>query len=288
MQTIIISGTNSRELAKKIARHLNAQYSELFVEKFPDGELHIRYLTDVKNKKVVLVHSMHPQPNEAIMETIFAIHTAKKLGAKEVVLVAPYLAYMRQDKMFHPGECVSNTIIAQLLSCADRIVTIDPHLHRINKLSEIFATKTTTLSAMHAISKYILDNKINGLLVGPDIESTQWASTVAQETGLPFTILHKKRYTARTIRTKVHANVHGKNVVIVDDIMSTGHTMIEPIKQLKKLGAKKIVCIAVHGLFAENALELLRKTGAEVLSTNTTQTKASKIDISETIAEALR
>ena len=284
---LIIGCSNSRELAKKIAGIMKIEYSELFTTYFPDGELCIRYLTNVKNKKVVLVQSMHPYPNDAMMEAIFAIQTARKLNAKEIILVAPYLAYMRQDKMFKHGECVSNKIMAQLLSCADRIVTIDPHLHRISRLSEIFNVKTTTLSAMHSISKYIIDKKINGLLIGPDIESTQWASRVAQETGLPFTILHKKRYTARVVRTKVNADVKGKHAIIIDDIISTGHTMLEPIKQLKKLGAKKITCIAVHGLFAENALELLKKTGVEVMSTNAIQTKASRIDISQTIAEAL-
>ncbi len=288
MQTIIVGASNSTELAKKIAKNLKYTYSELFTEKFPDGETHLQFRTEVKNKKIIFVQTMHPNPNNSLIETILAINTAKKLGAKEIILVAPYLAYLRQDKMFRPGECVSNKIIANLLSIANRIITIDPHLHRINKLSEIFTTKTTTLSAMHAVSQYIIQNKINTLIVGPDIESSQWASKVAQETGLPFTILHKKRYNARTIRTKVNANVRGKEVIIVDDIISTGHTMLEPIAQLKKLGAKKITCIAVHGIFAENAIELLKKTGAQILSTNTIQTKASKIDISSTICAALR
>lgn len=287
MQTIIIGCSNAKEIAKKIAAQIKAEYSELFTEHFPDGELHIRYKTDLKGKRIVIVQTMHPQPNDAMLETIFAMETARKQGAREIIIAAPYLAYMRQDKMFKPGECVSNKIMADLLSKADRIITIDPHLHRINKLSEIFTCKTTTLSAMHSVSKYILKNKIKALLVGPDSESTQWASRVAQETGLPFLVLHKKRYSARVIRTKVDADVHGKNVIIVDDIISTGHTMLEPIKQLKKLGAKKIICIAVHGLFREKALELLKKSGAEVLSTNTIQTGASKIDVSETIAAAL-
>ena len=288
MQTIIVGGSNSIELAKKIAKHLKTEYSGLFAEHFPDGETHLQFKTNVQNKKIIFVQTMHPKPNDAFVEAIFAVSTAKKLGAKEIVLVAPYLAYLRQDKMFHKGECVSNKILANLLSVFDRIITIDPHLHRINKLSEIFTTKTTTLSAIHSVSEYIIQNKINAILIGPDIESSQWASKAAQETGLPFIILHKKRYNATTIKTKVDANVSGKNVIIVDDIISTGHTMLEPRKQLIKLGAKKIVCIAVHGLFTNNALELLKKTGAEVLSTNTIPTKASKIDISETIANAIR
>lgn len=286
---IVIGCSHGQHLAKKIAKTLKTSYAPLTVNHFPDGELYVRYPVNVKNKQVILVQSMHPQPNEAIVETIFAIHTAKKIGAKEVILVAPYLAYLRQDKLFHPGECVSNKITADLLSLADRIVTVDPHLHRINKLSEIFTTKTTTLSAMHAISQYLLQQKLtNTLLVGPDAESAQWASRVAQETGLPFIVLHKKRYTARSVRTKVTTAVKGKHVIIVDDIISTGRTMLEPLQQLKKLGAQKITCIAVHGLFVENALPLLKKTGAKIISTNTIQTPASSIDITATLVAALR
>lgn len=288
MHTLIIGCSNARPLAKKIARELKLTYSPLHTELFPDGELNIRYLTDVKHKKVILVQSMHPNPNQSLMETILAIKTAQKLGAREVILAAPYLAYLRQDKMFHQGECVSNTIIAELLSIADRIITLDPHLHRINKLSDILTTKTTTLTAMHQISEFIQANYREAILIGPDIESTQWASIVAQETGLPFVILHKKRYTARSVRTKVTTPVRGKHVIIIDDIISTGNTMIEPIKQLKKLGAKKITCITVHGLFVENALRMLKNSGAEVISTNTILTPASKISIAPVIAEALR
>jgi len=287
-QTIIIGCSNGKELAKKIAQQLKINYAQLITKDFPDGELYIRYPVNVGNKHVVLVQSMHPNPNKTIMETILATKTARKLGAKRITLVAPYLAYLRQDKMFHQGECVSNEIIAELLSTADNVVTIDPHLHRINKLSQIFTTKTTTLSAMNAISEYLLDNNIQGTLIGPDIESTQWASQVAQTTGLPLIILHKKRYTPRSIRTKVNFDVKGKNIIIIDDIVSTGRTMIEPIKQLKKLGANKILCISVHGLFVENALQLIKKNGANIISTNTIQTQASKIDVSKTIAEALR
>lgn len=288
MKAIVIGGSNATDIAKKISRELKLPYSPLTIKHFPDGELYVRFTENLQGKTIILVQSMHPKPNEVMMETILAINTAKKLGAQKVILVAPYIAYLRQDKMFHSGECVSNKIIAGLLSCADRIVTIDPHLHRINNLGEIFTTKTTTLTAMHAISRHLINNKTKDLLIGPDIESTQWASRVAQTTALPFIVLHKKRYTAHSIRTKVTADVRGKNVIIIDDIISTGRTMVEPILQLKKLGAKTITCIAVHGLFAENALTLLKKTGAKVLSTNTIQTKATAIDVSPTIAEALK
>jgi ribose-phosphate pyrophosphokinase len=243
-----------------------------------------------KGKHIVLVNSCHPDPNNNMLELVFAAHTAKELGAKKVTIVAPYLCYMRQDKRFHSGECKSNTIMSKLLSVADHILTVDPHLHRIKNLREIFRIKATRLSANDAIAKYLKKNMKNEVIVGPDGESYQWARAIADKIHVHATVLRKKRYTSRVVRIKVKADVDfkGKNVVIVDDIISTGHTMIEPIKQIKKMGAKKIYCIGIHGLFVEGALKKLKKLGATVLTTNTIVNPVSKIDMAETIAKALK
>ncbi len=290
MAKLIIGGTNSKELAKKIARKLKAPYSELFSTHFPDGESYLRFKTTVKKKDIILVNTMHPHPNESLVELVFAAHTAKELGAQSVTIVAPYLAYMRQDKRFHPGECKSNTIMAKLLGIADRVITIDPHLHRVKSMREVFKTKTTKLTANAVIAEYIGKNIKNAAIVGPDSESYQWAENIAQHIKVHATVLKKKRYTARKVRIIVKKGIDfkGKKVVLVDDIISTGHTMIEPIKQIKKMGAKKIYCICVHGLFAEGALQKLKNVGATVLSTNTITNPVSKIDVSGLIAQALR
>ena len=286
---IVFGGTNSQDLAKRVARKIKAPYAALIVKHFPDGETYLRLPKDVKGKEVILIESMHPNPDLIMIETIFAARTAKELGAKKVTIVAPYLAYMRQDKRFHPRECKSNSIMAALMTCSDKIITIDPHLHRINSLSEIFTIPAKRLSANDAIAKYIKKNIKNEVIVGPDSESYQWARAIADKINVHATVLKKKRYTSRVVRIKVKPGIgfKGKNVVIVDDIISTGHTMIEPIKQIKKMGAKKIYCIGVHGLFVEGALNKLKKLGVTVLTTNTIVNPVSKIDMSETIAKAL-
>ncbi len=286
---MIIGCSNSKKLARDIARKSRQEYSELITKKFPDGETYLRFKTDVKNKEIVLVNSCHPNPNDALMELIFAAQTAKELEAKKVIIVAPYLAYLRQDKRFHSGECKSNSIIAKLLNCADELITIDPHLHRIKNLNEIFKIKTKRLSANKTISEYINSNHKNALIIGPDEESYQWAEKIAEEINSHAVILRKKRYTSRSVRIKLKQDVDFKNkdVVIVDDIISTGHTMIEPIKQLKQKGVKKITCICVHGLFVEEALERLKRLGVDVISTNTIESKVSKIDLSKFIADNL-
>lgn len=287
---IVVGLSNSQDLARKVARKLKVKYSSLKSKKFPDGETYVRYMTKVKNKKIILVNSFHPNPNDAMIETIFAAQTARELGAKSVTVVAPYLAYMRQDKRFHPGEAKSNTIMSKMLGrVVDKIVTIDPHLHRIKSLNDIFKIKTKKLSANTAIAEYIKKNIGEAIIVGPDIESYQWARAIAEKIDLHAVILKKKRYTARVVRIKVKGDVDFKNkkVVIVDDIISTGHTIMEPVKQIKKMGAKKIYAIGVHGLFVEGALEKLGKMGVKVLTTNTIENPVSKIDMSGTIAEGL-
>lgn len=290
MNTIVIGGSNSRALAKSVAKRIKAPYSELFVDHFPDGELRIKFNDDISGAHVIIIDSLLPNPNESLMELVFAVHTAKDLGASKVTAVAPYLAYMRQDKRFHPGECVSAHVMAKLLSAANHVIAIDPHLHRIKRLQDIFTCKATSLTADPVFADYIHKTHPNAIIMGPDGESSQWAKTIADRIRQESIILSKKRYTATKVRTIIHAppaHFKGRDVVIVDDIISTGNTMIEPIKQLKKFGARKITCICVHGVFAKNALQRLKKLGAQVISTNTIENPAAKIDVASLIANAL-
>lgn len=290
MSVIVVGGTNSQKLAKNVAKLLKAPYSELEAKFFPDGEIKVRYRDDVAGKHVVLINGLRPLPNEKLLESVFAIHAAKDLGASKVTFVAPYLAYMRQDKRFHPGECVSAHAMARMLDCADHVIAIDPHLHRIKRLQDIFRTKATSITADPVFAEYIHKNYPRAIIIGPDSESSQWAKTIADRIIQESIILSKKRYTARKVRTIIHGDptiFKNRDVVIVDDIISTGNTMIEPIKQLKKFKAKRIICLCVHGVFAENALQKLKKLGAIVISTNTIQNPAAKIDVAPLIAKSL-
>ncbi len=285
---IIVGCSDSINLAKKIAKLLKKPYYNLKVGSFPDGETHLKFSNNVEGKTVVLVQTLN-NPNEKLIEVIFAAYTAKDLGAKKVVLVAPYLAYMRQDKRFHFGECVSNQVVANLLSVFDEVITIDPHLHRITSLKEIFKVKAISLTANSLLSEYIKKNIRDATVLGPDAESFQWAQEVAAMAKCNVTVLKKKRYNSKKVKIILHnpSLVKGKNVVIVDDIISTGHTMMETVKQAKKFGAKKVYCITVHGIFADNALPKLQKLGAICISTDTIETKTSKITVAKLLAQEI-
>jgi ribose-phosphate pyrophosphokinase len=288
---IVIGCSHGKHIAKEIAKKAKRKYAELFVEKFPDNELHIKFEAHlVKNKRVVLVQSFYEDIDSCLIEVMFAAKTAKDLGASSVTLMAPYFPYMRQDKMFVYGEVVSIHVLGEILSdIIDDIYILDPHLHREKTLGHIFSVPAHKLTANPMIAEYIKDNIKNALIVGPDWESYKWARKTAEIIGCESTILLKKRHSARNVDVAFQedVNVKGKNIVLVDDMISTGNTLIKTIKALKKLGVTKVTCIAVHGIFVEKALERLKATGAKVVTSNSLPNKAAKIDVSELFSEKI-
>jgi len=287
---LIVSCSHGVHLGSLIAKKLNVSHSKLIFDKFPDNEIVIRFNSELKGSELVLVQSFYGEINDNIVEVILAASTAKELGAKKVVLVAPYFPYLRQDKRFNKGESVSQGIIAKLMDkYLDGISIIDPHLHRKNSLSSIFKIKSKKISANSLVAKYIKKNIKNPVTIGPDEESFKWAKNVADILGVESRILKKKRYSSYHVEVKLNKNIDlsHKNAVIVDDIVSTGHTILETAKVLRKLGAKNIFCICVHGIFVGDALKKLNKARIKLIATNTIPNKMAKIDVSGVVADSL-
>ncbi len=287
---VIISCSHGRHLGHLIAKKLKASHFDLTVDKFPDGELYIRFRQGLENKSVVLVQSFYGSISDCILEVILAAKTAHELGAKKIVLAAPYFPYMRQDKRFHAGEAVSQSVLAGLMDdCFDLIKVIDPHLHRKKKIEDIFKTSSKSLTANSLMASYIREHINSPIIVGPDEESYKWAKNVADMIAAQSAILKKTRYSSYSVSVKLNKKIdfRSRNAVIVDDIVSTGHTILETSKILYRLGAKKVYCICVHGIFANNAMDKLRKAGISVVSTNTIPNKAAKINVSGLIAASL-
>ncbi len=287
---MLISCSKGVHIAKNIAKSLKEDYSEIKFRKFPDGELYIKLQKDVKGKHVILVQSFYGDISDCIMEVIFAANTAKSLGAKKVTLIAPHFPYHRQDKSFHSGESVSIHSMGKLMDrTVDEIVIMDPHLHRIDSLSKIFKIPSVKVTANDTIADYIKKNIKNAAIVGPDWESFKWAEYIGKKIGCEYHILHKKRWSSHKVKIYFRKGVElkGKKVVIIDDIISSGHTILETIKQLRSIGIQDISVICVHGIFAEGCLPKLQKTGAKILSCNTIPSSVSKIDVSEAFAKAI-
>jgi ribose-phosphate pyrophosphokinase len=289
---IITSLGNSQKIAKSLAKKLRCKYSETTVAAFPDGDIYLKFNNRLKGKKLVIVQSFQPHSDMSLFDIIFAAETAKDLGAKKVILVAPYLSYMRQDKRFHDGECISSKVMAKMLNnSVDKIITVDPHIHRYKSLKDIFTIPAKKLTANNLIAEYIKKHFKNEIIIGPDWESYQWAEDIAKQVNVHATVLKKTRFSSRHVSVKMikPIPIKGKNVVIVDDIISTGHTVIEAAKSARKLGAKSVSVIGVHGLFVENAIEKLNKAGIKkIITTNCIEHKTNKIDVTHLLLEQLK
>ena len=256
---------------------------------FPDGESYLRIATPVDAQTVVIVCTL-ARPDEKFLPLLFAAATARELGARTVGLVAPYLAYMRQDRRFKKGEAVTSKQVAKLLSGAfDWLVTVDPHLHRYGSLEEIYAIPTRVGHAAPLLSQWVKANVARPLIIGPDSESEQWVAAVARDAAAPCSVLEKVRYGDRNvaITLKDIGAWKGRTAVLVDDIISSGGTMIEAVGLLKADGWETPVCLAVHGIFADGADRALAAAGAQVVTSNTVPHASNRIDVSGLLAGSL-
>lgn len=291
MKPIVFALPGNEALAKSIAKAVQADLGESVIRQFPDGETYVRVLSDVKDRKTIMVCTL-AHPDEKLLPLYFLSKTLKSLGAECTCLVAPYLAYMRQDKVFNEGEGVTSEYFASLISgFADTLITIDPHLHRRHSMSEIYSIPCKVIHASPLISVYISEHITNPLLIGPDAESEQWVSEVAKKANAPFIVLEKTRLGDRDVKVTVPQVEKYKNhtPVLVDDIISTARTMIETVGHLKNAGMKAPVCIGVHAVFSGSAFEELKKSGVDkVITCNTIPHSSNEIDITTLIAEGIK
>lgn len=268
---LILCMDGHESLAGSLAHSLKATILPLESRNFPDGEHYYHLPAEVAGENVVILSHLH-QPNEKALGLLFMARHLKDMGAQRVGLVAPYLAYMRQDIRFKPGECLTSKYFAELISQNfDYMVTVDPHLHRYHHLSEIYSIPTRALHATGIIGEYLQaltqqDPQQKLLIVGPDEESEQWAKTVAAAADCEHLVLTKTRSGDRDVAIHIPdiEKYQGHLPVMVDDIISTGRTMLRTAEELQKQGLKAPLCIGVHAVFAAGeALQGIEKPGAE-------------------------
>jgi len=276
--------------APYLAERLGAELGEVTCRTFPDGEIYVRIHSEVENREVVIVSTLH-RPSETLLPVLLLANTARDLKAKRVGLVAPYLSYMRQDERFHPGEGVTSIYFAKLLCGAvDWLITVDPHLHRWSSLSEIYSIPSTVVPSAPSIARWITENIADPVLVGPDSESEQWVSAVAECAKAPFVILDKTRHGDRDVDIVAPdlSEYAGRKPILIDDIVSTARTMIEALGLLASAGLGSPICIGVHGVFADGAYDDLLAAGAErVVTANTIAHGSNEIDVRGSIADTL-
>ncbi|WP_020400366.1 ribose-phosphate diphosphokinase [Kordiimonas gwangyangensis] len=250
--------------AAKLATALQVQLHAVDIHAFPDGESRVR-IEPVAGTAILFAGLDHP--DSKITPLLLAAAALRDWGASRVVLVCPYLCYMRQDKAFAEGEAVSQRVFGAMLArFFDRVITVDPHLHRVSSLADVMpGIQADVLSAASAIGEMIAgdDSLRNVILVGPDSESRQWVSQAASQAEADYLIAQKVRHGDRNVEITLEnaASVRGHPVVIVDDLISSGATVCRCAELLSRAGASRIEVAAVHMLADDTALEAIKAAG---------------------------
>lgn len=287
---LLLPMPGNEAFAAQLAKHIDAEVGSLIARSFPDGESYVRIESDVAGRQVAIVCTLR-DPDPQLLRLVFAAREVKNLGATRVGLIAPYLAYMRQDSRFKVGEALSCEYFAALLSaCFSWLVTVDPHLHRVQDLAQIYTLENVVVHAAANLGAWIRDNIKQPRLIGPDEESRQWVSAVAETAGADFVVLKKERFGDRDVRIVLPDMQHWRDVtpVLVDDIISSAHTMIAVLKQWPTTHSLRPVCVAVHAVFGDGAYEaLLAANPARVVTTNAIPHETNLIDIAEVVGEAV-
>lgn len=290
MNLQLINFYADENVAAKIADALDASLLAVDYRRFPDGESYVRLGDSCDNSRVIIVSNLH-QPDDKMLQLFFLCETLRELGAHRIELVAPYLPYMRQDIRFKSGEGITSSYFAKWVSqFVDRLITVDPHLHRYNSLNEIYSIDTELIHSSDTIAWWISENIESPILIGPDSESEQWVSAVAAKSGCPFLVLEKIRRGDRDVEVSVPDAERYQECtpVLVDDIISTGKTMLETAVHLKVAGMKKPICVGVHAVCSELDYHTLKEGYVEaVISCNTIPHESNGIDIVQAIIDKL-
>lgn len=257
--------------------------------RFPDGEMRLRLPARLPHR-AVLWRGLQ-QPNEKLVQVLLAAQTARRLGAVYLTLVAPYLAYMRQDIEFNPGEAISQRIVGGFLAgLFDAIITIDPHLHRVATLHEAMPVKDAiALSGAPLLADHVATQRRQPLLMGPDEEALQWVAQAAARHGWDFAVCRKTRNGDCDVDIELpDVPVAGRTVVLMDDVASSGHTLARAAVKLRAAGAASVDVAVTHALFAPGAVQLVRSSGVgEIWSTDCISHPSNAVSIVPEVVRSL-
>lgn len=290
MESVILGFPDYERQGRRLAQALGCPFALLGLHHFPDGESRVSVPVDLPQHAILCRSLDHP--NAKLIELLLAADTAHELGAQRVTLVAPYLCYMRQDIAFNPGEAVSQRIVGRFLAgLADAVITVDPHLHRIHDLTEaIPGIHARALSSAAVMGDFLRGHSHGPLLVGPDSESEQWVRAVAGYAGLDYVIAHKERLGDREVHIRVpDGDYCGREVVLIDDMASTGHTLMGVAAALKGRGAGPVHCLVTHALYDPGAERLMRAAGIEhIWSSDSISHASNAFSLDTLLAGAVR
>ena len=272
--------------ARALAAALGAPCREISLHGFPDGET----LPTVQGgDQAVIAYVRLDRPNPKLLPLLQACDAWRRAGARRLVLAAPYMPYLRQDAVFAPGQALSRDVFAPLPGAAfDRIVTVEPHLHRTPELTPVFGCPVTVLTAEQVLAKALAPAK--GVVIGPDAEAAAWTGRLAAALGLTSSVFLKTRHGDRRVELTAPQglDLSGRPVILVDDIASSGETLIAGVRLVKSLGAAEVRVAVVHALFDAETEARLRGVGADdILSCDGCDHPTNRIPLAGLLADAL-
>lgn len=286
---LILAFPAYRVPADRLAAETGYEVSPVAIHSFPDEESLVCLPPELPEHVIFFCSLDHP--NRKLVELGFAAATARKLGAIHLTLVAPYLCYMRQDKAFQVGQAISQRIIGNWLGdWFDTIITVDAHLHRIQSLNDVIGpAKAFNLSAAQLWVDLLRQRNDQPILMGPDQESRQWVKKIAEATGLDYAVAHKQRLGDRTVQIELpEMSVSDRTVILVDDVVSSGHTLAVIAGLLKKAGAADIECLVTHALSINSAEQLLNNSGIkQIISSDSIPHSSNGAYLAPILAETL-
>jgi ribose-phosphate pyrophosphokinase len=287
--SIVLAFDDEAQLAQALAAALGWPLAIIERHRFPDGETRLR-LPPALPPRVVLLRGLQ-QPNDKLAELMLAAAGARELGAAHLTLVSPYLAYMRQDTAFTPGEVVSQRHLGRALAAwFDAVITVDPHLHRITTLDAVVpGRRGVALTAAGPLGDWIAAHEPGALLVGPDEEAAQWVQRAAAAHRLDHAVCHKQRNGDHAVEIVLPAlDFSGRAVVLVDDVASTGRTLVAAARGVLGRGAASVDVAVTHALFVGDALAQLSAAGVRhVWSTDCVAHASNVVSVVPLLAAAL-
>lgn len=288
---MVIAGPASVDLARSISHNLNVKIIEPELKIFSDGESKLR-IPSVNNKHCIIVQSLYPPPDRHIIQLLMIIHKCKKDHASKITVIIPYMAYARQDKAFLDGEIISIAVLAQVIENfgVDEVITVD--IHKEVSLS-YFSIKIKNISAIPILADYIKNNVTieKSFIISPDAGGIERAEKFAQLLELPILCLKKKRDRKTgfvSIDENIGMKVDGMNAILIDDMISTGGSIVKACEVLKKQKIGNIIVFCTHAILVDNAFDKIINSGVkEIISTNSIPSICSKVDLSLILSDAL-
>jgi len=286
----VIGGGASKDLAKRLARKLKAVYIETETKIFPDGESKITLRKIPKKSVILVVQSTYPPVDTNLLQALSIISQVRKISSRTFAII-PYMGYARQDKQFLSGEVITMSVVAKMLQSvgAKKVIVVDIHS---NTALNHFNIPTENVSAVPELAKYFKKlNLKNPLVVSPDMGGYSRSKKFASLLKTDFIVLkkHRDRKTGRVNIQTAKVDVQGKDLILVDDIISTGGSIIKAAQFLKKQKCKRVFVACTHGLLVEGAEKKIRKAGvSRIISTNTIPGNTSKVDVSGILAKSVQ